>query len=350
MVNQVTKVFFTHSLKFISFWVAVGGLIFLVGHFIYLFLPFLLAFIMTATISPLRNFLTSKFRFPQAVAVVTAMIVEIGGLGVVIVLLVIRLIQEIRDISINWPHYNDLLQRFFAHWLTKVEIYYLKLPGTSTDTVNNTVKDFINTIPAVLASILSMAAKIPEIIIVIVIALVATFFMSYGSKRYLNDIVNIFPMQWREHISELGRDFSRGFAGFIRAEFIVFLITLFLSIAGLMIIHAKYAIIIGTITGIFGILPVLGVGIVLVPWSILAFISGHSLLAIELILLTTVITVLRHIIEPKILGDNVGLDPLFVLISMYIGLASTGVIGLILGPFILIAYQALHKAGVFRNL
>ena len=349
-MNHVTKEFFTHSSKFIAFWVAVGGLLFLVGHFISLFLPFLLALIMTATINPLRNLLVRKVRLPQGVAVVTAMIVEIGGLGVIIALLVIRLIQEIHDIYINWPHYNNLLQHFFTYWLAKIEIYYLKLPGTNIDTINNTVKEFINTIPAVLAGILSMAAKIPEIIIVIVIALVATFFMSYGSKRYLNEILNISPLEWREHLSELGRDFSRAFAGFIRAEFIIFLITLFLSIAGLMIIHPKYAIIIGTITGIFGILPVLGVGIVLVPWSILAFISGHSLLALELILLTTLITILRHIIEPKILGDHVGLDPLFVLVSMYIGLASTGVIGLILGPFILIAYHALRKAGVFRNL
>ena len=349
-MNQVTKVFFTHSAKFIAFWVAVGGIIFLVGHFIYLFLPFLLAFVMTVTINPLRNFLVQQARFPKVVAVVTAMLVEIGGLGVVIVLLIIRLIQEIRDISLNWPHYNDLLQHFFTHWLTKFEIYYLQLPGTNSDTINSTVRDFVNTIPAVLGNILALAAKVPEIIIVIVIAIVATFFMSNGAKRYLEDIVNIFPLQWREHLSELGRDFSRGFAGFIRAEFIVFLITLFLSISGLMLIHAKYAIVIGTITGIFGILPVLGVGIVLVPWSILAFISGHGLFAIELLLITSVITILRHIIEPKILGDNVGLDPLFVLISMYIGLASTGVIGLILGPFILIAYQALRKAGVFRNL
>jgi len=349
-VNQVTKAFFSHSLKFIAFWVAVGGLIYLVGHYIYLFLPFLLAFIMTATINPLRNFLVCKARLSQGVAVITAMIVEIGGLGVVIALLVIRLTREIHDIYINWPHYNDLLQHFFTHWLAKIEIYYLKLPGSNIDTINNTVKEFVNTIPAVLANILSVAAKIPEIIIVIVIALVATFFMSNGSKRYLNEILKIFPLEWREHISELGRDFSRGFAGFIRAEFIIFLITLFLSIVGLMMIHPQYAIVIGTITGFFGILPVLGVGIVLVPWSILAFVSGHSLLAIELILLTTLITILRHIIEPKILGDNVGLDPLFVLVSMYIGLASTGVIGLILGPFILIAYQALRKAGVFRNL
>lgn len=349
-MNHVTKTFLNRSLKFISFWIVVGGLIFLVGHFIYLFLPFILAFIMTATINPLKNFLVRKVRLPQGIAVITAMIVEIGGLGVIITLLVIRLIREVQDIYIHWPKYNEWLQHILTHWLAKVEIYYLKLPGNNIETINDTVKEFINTIPSVLAYILSFAAKIPEIVIVIVIAVVATFFMSNGSKRYLSEFLHIFPLEWREHLSELGRDFSRAFAGFIRAEFIVFLITLFLSIVGLIIIHAKYAIVLGTITGIFGILPVLGVGIILVPWSILAFISGHSLLAIELLLLTTFITILRHIIEPKILGDNVGLDPLFVLISMYIGLASTGVIGLILGPFILIAYQALRKAGVFRNL
>lgn len=349
-MNHVTKPFCFRSLKFISFWVTVGGLIFLIGHFIHLFLPFILAFIMTATINPLKNFLVRRLHTSSAVAVITSMIIEIGGLGVIIVLLVIRLVREIQDIYIHWPNYNEWLQHLFAHWFAKVEIYYLKLPGNNIETINNTVKEFINSIPSVLAYILSFAAKIPEMIIVIVIAVVSTFFMSSGSKRYLTEFLLIFPNEWREHLSELGRDFSRAFAGFIRAEFIIFLITLFFSITGLLIIHTRYAIVIGTITGLFGILPVLGVGIVLVPWSILAFFSGHSLLAIELLLLTVFITILRHIIEPKILGDNVGLDPLFVLISMYIGLESTGVIGLILGPFILIAYQALRKAGVFRNL
>lgn len=349
-MNQVTRLFFNKSLKFLAFWIIVGGLIYLVGHYINLFLPFILAFILTATINPLRNILINKLHIPQCIAVLTAMLIEIGGLGAVIALLVIRLIREIQEIYIHWPHYNEFLQRFIAHWLTKLEIYYLRIPGLDRETISNIANGYTNTVPVLLTNILSFAAKIPEIIIVIVIALVATFFMSNGSKRYLTQFLYIFPKEWREHLSDLGRDFSRAFVGFIRAEFIVFLITLFFSITGLLVIHSKYAIALGTITGIFGILPVLGVGIVLIPWAIIAFLTGHSFFAVELILLTILITIVRHVIEPKILGDNVGLDPLFVLMSMYIGLASTGAIGLILGPFILIAYQALQKAGVFRNL
>lgn len=349
-MNQITRLFFIKSIKFIVFWVVIGGLIYLVGRYLYLFLPFILAFVLTATINPLRNFLINKLRMPQSIAVITAMLIEIGGLGVVIALLVVRLVQEIQEIYIHWPRYNEILQHFIAHWLTKIEIYYLNLPGFDLEAISNAATNYTNTIPILLKNLLSFAAKVPEMIIVIVIALVATFFMSNGSKRYINQFLHIFPQPWREHLGELGRDFSRAFAGFIRAEFIVFLVTLFFSVTGLLIIHSRYAIILGTITGLFGILPVLGVGIVLIPWSIVAFLTGHSFFALELLLLTILITIVRHIIEPKILGDNVGLDPLFVLMSMYIGLSATGVIGLVLGPFILIAYHALQKAGVFRNL
>ncbi len=176
--------------------------------------------------------------------------------------------------------------------------------------------------------------------------------MSKNSKRYTRDIVNIFPREWRENLFELGSDFSRALAGFIKAEFIIFLIMMFCSILGLYFLHTKYFISMGIITGLFGILPVLGVGIVLVPWALFAYIAGNNMFAIELLLLTTAITVIRHVIEPKILGDNVGLDPLFVLISMYIGLETTGIIGLLIGPFILMLINPYVSRGfsvIFKN-
>ena len=347
-MNQVTKQFLNRSLKFIGFWLVIGFLIYLIGRFNYLFLPFILAFIMSAAISPLKNFLMRRFRLPPGPAVIIAMIVEIGGLGAFITLLVVRLILELQEIYIHWPFYNKILQRFIMHGLTKIEVY-LELPGMN-DHINSTALDLVGKVPAYLSYLFSLAAKIPEIVIIIVIAIVATFFMSKRSKRYLNDLLRIFPGEWRDSLKELGADFTKAFAGFVRAEFFVFLITLFCCLVGIMIIHPRYALILGTITALFGILPVLGVGIILVPWAVIAFVGGHNLLGIELLLLTGIITILRHIVEPKILGDNTGLDPLFVLMSMYIGLAATGVVGLILGPFVLIAYHSLSKAGVFRNL
>lgn len=349
-MNLITQTFLIRSLKFIGFWVIIGLTLWFIGHFIHLFIPFILAFVLTAMISPLKRYLITRFHFPRGLAVLTAMILEIGGLSTLIFLLVSRIVREFQDIYLNWPHYNMVFQKTFSHWLIQVETLYLKLPPDYIVMINDTVSKLMNSIPKLLTQWLSFAITIPEAIIVIVIALVATYFMSKDSHRYIGDFIKIFPVEWRASVKELGHDFSRAFAGFIKAEFIIFVITLVTCIVALILFKAKYAIVLGTITGIFGILPVLGVGIVLVPWAVLAFFTGNTVLMVELLLLTVFVSVLRHVIEPKILGDNVGLDPLFVLISMYIGLAATGVIGLILGPFILIAYKSLQKAGVFRNL
>lgn len=349
-MNGITKNFLVRSLKFVLFWVLIGSLIYLLGKFLILFLPFIIAFILTAAIAPLKKFLIRRLHFPIEASVLTSMLIVVGGLGVIISLLIARLTQEVHDIYLHWPYYSRALVHFFSHWISTLETVYLNLPTTYNNYLNSTLNSMLQSVPSLLNRTFSMAVAIPEWIIIIIISLVATYFMARNSQRYVSDIVRIFPSEWQESIRELGRDFATAFGGFVKAEFIVFLITLFMSIAGLLLIKAKYAIILGTITGIFGILPVLGVGIVLIPWAAIAFLAGHTWFAAKLLLLTSAVTVMRHVVEPKILGDNVGLDPLFVLISMYIGLAATGVVGLILGPFILIAYRALQKAGVFRNL
>lgn len=349
-MNKVTKTFFVRSIKFLGFWAVIGVVLYLVGKFLYLFLPFIIAFILTATINPLKKLLIRRLHFPITIAVLTAMVVEIGTLGLLIALLVIRVMREAHDIYHHWPFYSELLERVFTHWLNTMQTVYLKLPGNYAQYLNNALNTMLKSVPSLLTRGFSLAAAVPEWIIIIVISLVATFFMSKNSQRYIADFVRIFPWEWQDNLRELGRDFAGAFSGFVKAEFIVFLINLFMSIGGLVLIHAHYAIVLGTITGIFGILPVLGVGLVLVPWSALAFFAGHTWFSVQLLLITSAVTIMRHVVEPKILGDNVGLDPLFVLISMYIGLAATGIIGLVLGPFVLIAYHSLKKAGVFRNL
>lgn len=361
-MKNITRNFAIRAIKFVAFWLIVGLLLYLIGHYIYLFIPFILAFILTIAVNPLKQFLHRRFNIPMGLAVIVAMILEVGSFSIIVSLLVNRVINEIKDLYVQWPHYSGMLANGIAHLEQKVEMAFLQLPENYAGAFNvfqmlndsfQSSMESISTlfsVPILLKKSVTIAALVPEMIIVIVIALVSTYFMAKGTQRYLRQILNIFPREWHAHIAELGGDFSKAFIGFVKAELIVFLITMVMCIAGLMLLGTKYAIVLGVISGIFGILPVLGVGIVLVPWAIIAFLMNQTFLAFGLLILTAVISIMRHIVEPKILGDNVGLDPLLVLISMYIGLAATGIIGLILGPFIVIAYQSLRKAGVFHNL
>jgi sporulation integral membrane protein YtvI len=341
-------------MKFIVFWLVIAFVIYLIGRYIYLFVPFIIALALTVMVNPLKKLLMKRFHLPLMLAVLLAMVLEIGSICGIIIILIARLFREIQDISLNLPEHSKMAQHLFINWLDKLETVYLQIPPSYAAPINKSISGLVDSIANSFSSIPTLFGKIvvvvPEMIIIIVIALVATYFMAKGTPRYVKQMIAIFPEEWHMNLEELGKDFSKAFMGFVRAEIIVCLVSLVLSIAGLLILHTKYAIMMGTVTGIFGILPVLGVGIVLVPWAFLAFLTGKTFLAVGLLILTGVVSIIRHVIEPKILGDNVGLDPLLVLVSMYIGLAATGLIGLFLGPFVLIAYQSLKKAGVFRNL
>ncbi|MDR3271538.1 MAG: sporulation integral membrane protein YtvI [Peptococcaceae bacterium] len=353
-MNNTLKSFLLRAVKIIAFWLIVVCLVFLLGRYLYLFIPFILAFILAVMINPLKKFFIKHFNLPKMLAVLLAMALEIGGICAVIALLITRLVFEFQDIMLNLPVYSQNARRVFLNGLSQLETAYLQIPPSYVETFNKSLNNLMDSAAGFIASIPTLVGRtamlIPEIIIVLVIALVATFFMAKGTERYLKSCLAFFPEEWHTKVTDLGKDFSRAFIGFVRAELIVCGISLLISIFGLLILQAKYAIVLGTVTGIFGILPVLGVGIILVPWAIIAFLFGHTLMGAGLLILTGVVSVVRHVIEPKILGDNVGLDPLLVLASMYIGLAAIGVIGLFVGPFTVIAYQSLRKAGVFRNL
>jgi predicted PurR-regulated permease PerM len=100
---------------------------------------------------------------------------------------------------------------------------------------------------------------------------------------------------------------------------------------------------------IVDIIPLyVGPALILVPWGLLAMVLGDVLLGIQLILLAIILLVIRRVVEPKVLGDSIGLAALPTVLSMYFGYVFGGIIGLILGPFVYIAFQTAKEAGLFK--
>src|SRR5690606_27964887 len=110
----------------------------------------------------------------------------------------------------------------------------------------------------------------------------------------------------------------------------------------------RYAMAISFVIVLVDILPVLGTGSVLVPWAAYSAFMGDMPLAIGLFVLFIVITVFRRIVEPKILGEQIGIGALPTLISLYVGFELIGAIGLILGPIVVIIYKAMAQVGLLK--
>ncbi len=103
------------------------------------------------------------------------------------------------------------------------------------------------------------------------------------------------------------------------------------------------------VIGVVDALPILGTGAVIIPWAVINIIMKHYSLAAALLVLYGVIVVTRQIIEPKIMGKNIGLHPLATLISLYIGMRIFGIIGILIGPLTLIVIKALQKTSIIPN-
>jgi sporulation integral membrane protein YtvI len=135
--------------------------------------------------------------------------------------------------------------------------------------------------------------------------------------------------------------------GFVRAQLTLIGMTFIIVLIGLLILKVKYAFLIAFIIGFVDLIPYLGTGFVFFPWIIVSFLIGAKNLAIGLIILYVLVVIQRNIIEPKVLSSNIGLDPLSTLIAIYLGFAIFGVLGLIIGPVMLIIFKMFY--GIYKD-
>src|SRR5690606_15621433 len=153
----------------------------------------------------------------------------------------------------------------------------------------------------------------------------------------------------RGKVDEVLQNLRKSIFGFLRSQLILSVLTYIITLGGFLILGVKYALAIALLVVIVDIMPILGTGSVLVPWASYLILTGDWYTGIGLIVLFLVITVFRRVVEPKILGDSVGIGALSALISLYVGFKLVGVIGVFIGPLVVIIYMAARKAGLFQT-
>jgi len=117
---------------------------------------------------------------------------------------------------------------------------------------------------------------------------------------------------------------------------------------GFLIIGIDYAFIIALLVAVIDMMPILGTGTVLIPWGIIAIIQKDYFTGFALLILYAVVTVIRNIIEPKIVGKSLGLYPVATLISMFVGYNILGIAGIFLFPIIILILKNLNDEGKIR--
>ena len=202
-----------------------------------------------------------------------------------------------------------------------------------------------------ISGVYSVVKNIPSILISVVIGIIAWILFTKDYKKVVKFIKLQLPDKHKNLLSETKKIFSSTILKMCRAYGLIMFITFCENFLGLTILNLigvmknSYVFVIAICIAVFDILPVAGSGGILIPWSLIALVSGNVGQCVGLLILYAVITVIRQYIEPKIVGDSLGVNPLVTLAGLYFGLKLFGFMGMFIVPICVMTLKAFNVAG-----
>lgn len=312
--------------------------------------PFVIGFCVASIIRlPLKyiHFRSDRYRRMLAALFCLLFYVLIAG---VLILFGAGIVTEIGNFASALPGlFQDYLYPFFVQLAHRIEAVLEPIDASLADWIIDLGKNiaqslgqFLTDLSAKMVKLVaSSAVSIPNFIIQVVLTVVASFYIALDYEKVLAFFVKLIPEAKRGILLHALQYAKSAVWVYIKSYSILFTITFLELWVGLSILRIPYALGISFGIAVFDLMPVLGTGGVLLPWSVVLLVMGNFPLAIGIALLYVIITAVRNALEPRIVGSQIGLHPLATLVAMILGLKLFGLLGMLLFPISLVAYKNL---------
>ncbi|WP_426348164.1 sporulation integral membrane protein YtvI [Alloiococcus sp. CFN-8] len=316
------------------------------------FLPFILALGITLAMRPLILLLTKKAKIPYRIASIVVLALFFAIVGVLISLLFMRFLLGIKDLFSMIPEfYSDSVEPAFLILFGNIENFVSDFSPDLVFALEDIIPNLIQTLGSMVTSlsknsidiITSIVAVIPSAFIGLIFTIISSFFLTLDYDRIMEFIMRQFSPRAKSIIYDVKHYFVDSVFKILRVYALLMILTFIELSIGLSILRVNNAIAVAGLIALIDILPVLGTGGILVPWAVIEAILGNYLFAIGIVVMYLIITVVRNVLEPKIVGNQIGLHPIATLISMYIGNKVMGILGIFLFPMIVITLKKLNS-------
>ena len=339
----------------IAYWTVILVIVYVIfKYLIGLLLPFLLAFLVVSVLRPLVRYLNQRFKFKLAFSALVCDLLFFGALGIIIGFGGARIITMLIDVFARLPaFYTNVFEPAIQNLAAGAEGLAAQFDIPSIDWIDtflpqlvNNLGDWVSRFSMTVVGFLSdYASRLPSILVNILMMIIATFFLSFDYENVTQFILNNLPERARRTVLAAGSNFKKTLLQYGKSYFIILCITFCELAAGLGILKVKNFAMAAVLISFVDVLPVLGTGIVLIPWALMSLLQKNYYQGIGLIILYVVILVVRQIMEPRIVGKQVGVHPLVTLISMFVGANLFGIIGMFGLPLSIAIIQNLTANG-----
>jgi len=310
--------------------------------------PFAIGWLLAVIFEPLVSRFNTRLKMHRGLLAFLAVLIVFIVIGSVGAFITVRIINEASALSDALPGQVDTLSRGFENlrenYITIMEHIPVELRKAADGLGSSFMSSFTSGVGEFVRRISGSAVKlVPGAVIGIILSFISMYFFIKDRALVVGVISSKTSKSVKDKYSVIKRELLGALAGYIRSSAVLMTITGFICIAGLVLLGYPYALVVGLVVAVFDFLPVFGPGIVLWPWAIASLIGGDLRMAIGAILIYAVITIARQIFEPKILGSQLGIHPLVMLMSMFIGLQIFGLLGFLIGPIIVIILKTFFE-------
>lgn len=345
-------------------------------------LPFVFAFVVAALLQRPKNFLVKKTFLKDGAASGICVLFAILILIALVVLIGVRVAGEIKGfidyLLIQLQDFESVVDNVEA-WLLNVFASFPEFlrktlsentseifsqlrkmaAGEQAEAVNDIAGQITSNfsfswISTPLSGVISTAKQLPSVFIAIVISIIACCFMTSEYPKIVEFIKYQFPENRRKDLSRAKTLLKSSLGKMGKAYLLIVCVTFAEMSIGLTVLRlagifeSNYIVIIAAITAIVDIIPVLGTGTVIIPWAVYSLIMGDIAMAIGLFVIYAVITVIRQVIEPKLVAGQLGLSPIITIAALYFGLKIFGVLGMFIMPVLVIMLKLLNDEGIIK--
>jgi len=185
---------------------------------------------------------------------------------------------------------------------------------------------------------------IPGAILRVLLAIISAFFFIKDKEVIKENLAKLFPENVLHRVRLVRSAIIEALVGYFKGQLIIMGFVSTICIIGLTIIRSPYSLFVGLGIAVFDLIPIFGAGGILIPWAIYSLISGNVSFGIGLLVIYALVVLTRQMLEPRVVGKQIGIHPIMLLIGVYVGITVIGPIGILAGPLIIILIKSIMEA------
>ncbi len=332
------------------------GVVILVGAWgLVYFMPFIIGWVIALMASPVVRWLERRLKIVRKIGSAITIVIVLALMGLLIYLIGVGLFRVFSDFFHSFPKYYESLGTEFQKVQASIEDIIEHLPaGVASvyDSVINSLDQYteslINLVSEPTMSFAGNVAKsIPSILISGVMAILASYFFIADREIVISYVKKIMPISIQSRMTMVNSHFKHAVGGYFLAQLKIMGVIFAVLWISFMLLGVRYHFLVALLIAVLDFFPVLGTGTIMIPWALFQVLSGDYRMALVLAIIYVGTQALRNFIQPKLVADSIGMNPIVTLLLIYIGYKVDGVIGMIIAIPIGMIVINLVEAGAF---